>query len=89
MTGYVENRISTIKARLDLASYLEAELGAPALVRSGKGWWHCPLPGHEAGDRRPSLMAGQQRWTCWSGTHQPSRGDAIDWLKIRSNLTTA
>ena len=89
MTGYVEDRIATIKATLDLGSLLEAELGPPATLHGGKGWWHCPLPGHQSGDRRPSLMADSRRWTCWSGTHQPSRGDAIDWLKIRSNLTTA
>ena len=86
---YVEDRISTIKARLDLASVIEAELGPPAVTRSGKGWWRCPLAGHQSGDRRPSLMVDSRRWTCWSGAHEPSRGDIIDWLKARDTLTTA
>ena len=89
MRGGVDDRIASIKARLDLASLLEAELGPPVAIRSGKGWWHCPLPGHDAGDRRPSLMADQQRWTCWSGAHEPSRGDVIDWLRVRDGLTLA
>jgi hypothetical protein len=83
----VEDRISNIKARLDLASLFEAELGPPAAARLGKGWWHCPLPGHQAGDRHPSLSADQRRWTCWSGAHEPSRGDVLDWLRARHGLS--
>ena len=85
----MEDRISSIKATLDLASAIEAELGPPVAIRSGKGWWHCPLPGHDAGDLHPSLMADRHRWVCWSGAHEPARGDVLDWLRVRDGLTLA
>ena len=85
----VEDRIHRIKSSLDLADLIASQLGPPATIRSGRSWWHCPLPGHANGDRNPSLSADSQRWTCWSGTHEPSRGDVIDWIKATEQLSTA
>lgn len=85
----VEDRIHDIKAHLDLADLIASQLGPPATIRSGRSWWHCPLPGHAGGDRNPSLSADSSRWTCWSGAHEPSRGDVIDWLRASEHLATA
>lgn len=85
----MEDRIRNIKSSLDLSDLIASQLGPPAAARSGRSWWHCPLPGHLGGDRNPSLSADSRRWTCWSGTHEPSRGDVIDWIAATEQLSTA
>lgn len=76
--------IETLKARNDLSTQLEVDLGPPVKQRGHRVYWHCPF--HS--DRHPSLEVNeaQQRWYC-----PPCglSGDVITWVEKYQGLDFA
>ncbi len=74
----MQPRIDTeaIKHTVDLPALIEADLG-PGHHSGQWTMYHCPFPGHNHGDRSPSLGVTALSWYCFTCR---KHGDAITWL---------
>jgi DNA primase len=79
----MKSEIGELKARVDLAALVAADLGPPKKQRRRWWWWHCPF--HD--DRNPSfgVTPDNGRYKCFGCGES---GDHVDWLKKYRNLST-
>lgn len=68
-------------ARIDLRHFVMADLGNPSLKGSDYTQYKCPLHGEQHGH---SLTIWAGSWYCFGACNRG--GDAIDWVKARSNV---
>jgi DNA primase len=78
------NDIAELKARVDLAALIGADLGPPARQRGRWQWWLCPFHA----ETRPSLgvTPDDGRFKCFGCG---ASGDHLDYLQRRQGLSTA